>query len=491
VGAKFNQVGNNLKSSASNLTASVDRSFKQLSDSAKSNIQKANTSLNSLADKFNETKNNLSGISRLGEGMQSIGTGLTIGVTAPIVALGAASLKTYGDIQALKLGLEAVTGSSEEAGKQFERLRKVAKLPGLGLSEAVNGSINLQTIGFSAEKAEQSLQAFGNAVATVGKGRVEFERAIYGLQQLANTDFPLGEDLNILKDAIPQITPLLKEAFGTARSDELAKLGITSQQVVDTILTGLGKLPPVAGDINNAFENMGDSMRNALGSIGEDLNRAFNIEGVISKIADLVERATNAFIALPAPIKTTIYVVAGLAAAIGPLLLVIGSLLVAIPSVVAGFAVFKASIAPVIASFVAAALPIIAIVSLIAALSAAIYGIVKAADLFAIAFKRAFLEVKGYVNNAILSMFESIQSFGEKFDIDLGFDKAIQQAKNYQNQINQTLAITPNVTFKDAEDKMRQSVLDLFTGVKDELKTAISGTTETVKGGIEKINNEL
>src|SRR5690606_12077788 len=123
VGAKFNQVGNNLKSSASNLTASVDRSFKQLSESAKSNVARANSSLNNLADKFNDTKNSLSGISRLGEGMQSVGTGLTIGVTAPIVALGAASLKTYGDIQALKLGLEAVTGSSEEAGKQFERLR--------------------------------------------------------------------------------------------------------------------------------------------------------------------------------------------------------------------------------------------------------------------------------------------------------------------------------------------------------------------------------
>src|SRR5690606_22855038 len=216
--------GNNLKSSASNLTASVDRSFKQLSESAKSNVARAKSCLNSLADKFNDTKNRLSAIYRLGEGMQSIGTGLTIGITATIVALGSASLKTYGDIQSQKLRLEAVTGSSQEAGKQFERLRKVAKLPGLGLNEAVKGSINLQTIGFSAEKAEQSLQVFGNAVATVGKGRVEFERAIYGLQQLANTEFPLGEDLNILKDAIPQITPLLKEAFGTARSDELAKL---------------------------------------------------------------------------------------------------------------------------------------------------------------------------------------------------------------------------------------------------------------------------
>src|SRR5690606_6068789 len=279
-----------------------------------------NKGIDAVVNKFKQVEQQFSGIASVGQGMQSVGRSLTVGLTLPIVALGAASIKSFGDIQALKLGLEAVTGSSAEAAKQFNRLRQVAKLPGLGLAEAVKGSINLQTIGFSAEKAERSMKAFGNAVATVGKGKAEFERAIYGLQQLSNTEFPLGEDLNILRDAIPQITPLLKEAFGTARTEELQKLGITSEQVVNTILEGLEKLPPVAGGINNAFENLGDSIKNSLGTIGEDLNRAFNVEGVLNKVADFVERATNAFTKLSPAVKNTIYVVAGLAAAIGPLL---------------------------------------------------------------------------------------------------------------------------------------------------------------------------
>src|SRR5690606_20114663 len=210
-----------------------------------------------------------------------------------------------------------------------------------------------------------------------------------------------------------------------------------------------------------------------------------------NKVADFVERATNAFTKLSPAVKNTIYVVAGLAAAIGPLLVIFGSILTALPLMAAGFVTLKASVLPAIAAFATAALPIIAVIAAVAALSAAIYGIVKAADLFKIAFKRAFLEVKGYVNDAILSMFESIQSFGDKFDIDLGFKKAIQEARNFQNEISQTLAITPNVSFKDAEDKMRQSVIDAFTSVKEEVYSAMVKAEETVKEGVTNINNGL
>ncbi|MEF9476794.1 tape measure protein [Chryseobacterium sp. 1B4] len=126
--------------------------------------------------------------------------------------------------------------SASKAANEMTKLREVAKLPGLGMEEAVKGSINLESIGFSASNARNILQQFGNAVATVGKGRAEFERAIYGVQQLANTKFPLGEDLNIIKDAVPQVSKLLTEAFGTSRSDDLAKMKITSKQVLDVIV---------------------------------------------------------------------------------------------------------------------------------------------------------------------------------------------------------------------------------------------------------------
>lgn len=432
-------------------------------------MKRVNDGIQNVGKEFDRISAKMSGFRDLGRGMQDVGGSLTVGLTLPILALGAASIKTFGDIQSLKLGLEAVTGSSSEAEKQFQRLREVAKLPGLGLAEAVKGSINLQTIGFSAEKAEKSLQVFGNAVATVGKGRVEFERAIYGLQQLSNTEFPLGEDLNILRDAIPQITPLLIDAFGTARTEELREFGITSEQVVNAIISGLGKLPPVAGGIKNAFENLGDSINNSLATIGEDLNKAFDVTGKINKIADFVERLATAFTNLSTPVKNAIFIFAGLAAAIGPLLVAFGGILFAIPSIVAGFAIFKTAVASFIGVISAGALPVIAIIAVIGALGAAIYGIVKAADLFGIAFKRTFLEVKGFVNDAILSMLESIQGFGEKFNIDLGLKDAVANAKRFQSEIKTALDTTPLVTFKDAEDKMRSSVIDAFTATKEKL----------------------
>ena len=307
-------------------------------------------------------------LEKFGQAAQQLGTSLSAALTLPIVGLGVASIKAFGDIQALKNGLTAVTGSAETAAAQFVRLQKLAKLPGLGLNEVAKGAINLQTIGFTAEKAESSMLAFGNAVATVGKGKAEFERAIYGLQQLANTDFPLGEDLNILKDAIPQITPLLKEAFGTARSDDFQKLGITSAQVVDTIISGLSKLPPVAAGINGAFENLGDGVTTNLAEIGESINTAFDISGIIDAFITKLTSVTSAFKSLSPQAQKIILIIGGILAALGPLLLTIGIFTTSvIPALTAGLTVLGGV-------FAAITLPIAAIA---VAIGAAVYLIIK------------------------------------------------------------------------------------------------------------------
>lgn len=307
-------------------------------------------------------------LQKFGQAAEQLGSTLSKVLTLPIAGLGAASLKAFGDIQSLKNGLTAVTGSAEVASAQFVRLQKLAKLPGLGLNEVAKGAINLQVIGFTAERAEASMLAFGNAVATVGKGKAEFERAIYGLQQLANTDFPLGEDLNILKDAIPQITPLLKDAFGTARSDELQKLGITSAQVVDTIITGLSKLPPVTGGINGAFENLGDGVKTNLAEIGESINSAFDVSAIIDAFIDKLSAITAAFRGLSPQAQKIIIIIAGILAAMGPLLLTIGVFTTSvIPALTAGLTLLSGA-------FLAITGPIALI---IAAVAGAAYLIVK------------------------------------------------------------------------------------------------------------------
>lgn len=155
-------------------------------------------------------------IGQIGEQLSSIGQKMSVGLTLPILALGGSAIKAYAEFQKLEMGLAATMKSAELAKQEMQALEDVAKLPGLGMKEAVKGSIRLQAIGISADNARNIMQQFGNATAAAGGGLPEFERAIYGVQQLANTDFPLGEDLNIIKDALPQVAGLLNDEIGRA-----------------------------------------------------------------------------------------------------------------------------------------------------------------------------------------------------------------------------------------------------------------------------------
>lgn len=294
-------------------------------------------------------QSSIEAIGDLGADLAKLGTALSASITLPLVALSKTSIEAYGNLQALELGIEAVAGSAQFAGKQMDNLREIAKLPGLGLKESAKGSVGLQAIGYSAGNAEKILMQFGNAVATVGKGRVEFERAIYGVQQLANTDFPLGEDLNIIKDALPQVSTLLKAAFGTSRTEDLQKMKVSSKAVMDVIIAGLEKLPRVSGGIKNAFENLGDSMQQNLARIGKLIDNNFNISGIIDKITNLIDDLISSFEELSPAMQKTILVVVGITAAIGPLLLAIGGFLALVPVIVSGITAIGTAITATIA----------------------------------------------------------------------------------------------------------------------------------------------
>lgn len=307
-------------------------------------------------DKFaTDTGNRLKSV---GDAIKSVA--IPAGVaSAAITAMGLMAVKSYGRLQSLEKGLEAVSGSSEAAKQQLEDLREVAKLPGLGLEEAVKGSISLQAIGISADDAKEAILQFGNAVATVGKGRAELDRALYGLQQLANTDFPLGEDLNIIKDAIPQVSKLLDEAFGANRSDELAKMGVTSQQLVDVIIDGLSDLPRVAGGVENAIENMQDGITEAWQEMGKAINDALDVEGVMNKVGDALGGVVEWFRNLSPAARDAIVYITAAVAGFGALLAALGAVVAIAPIVFSSITLMTGGIAAVTAAVAVAAIAII------------------------------------------------------------------------------------------------------------------------------------
>ncbi|GHE34942.1 tape measure protein [Sphingobacterium griseoflavum] len=312
------------------------------------NIDRAQARLDEFADTVGKK------LEKIGESFDRVGKKISIGVTLPLTALAVAALKAFANLESLKNGLNALTGSAEETSKQMDRLIALTNIPGLSLDALVKGTINLQTIGFSAEKAEKSMSALGNAIALVGGGQQDFEGALYGLQQLANTEFPLGEDLNILKERLPQITPLLKEAFGTARTEDLQKLKITSQQVVDTIINGLSELPPVVTGLSGAWSILQNAISLSLADLGEVINDVFDITGVIQKLTDTLKNVTTWFKNLDPSIQRVILVMASLAAALGPALVALGAVLKLAPLVGTAFATITGPIGIAVAAVVAA-----------------------------------------------------------------------------------------------------------------------------------------
>lgn len=265
--------------------------------------------------------------------MQALGERMTLSLSLPIAALGAASLKSAGDIQALQKGLTAVMGSTEAAAAEFDKLREVAKLPGLGLEEAARGSVALQSAGFSADEARRSLLAFGNALATVGKGKNELNFVNLAITQLQNKTGGFGQDLRQLTEQLPQLRGALTNAFGTADSEKIQELGVTGKEVVTAIISEFEKLPKVSGGLNNAFENLSDSIKVSLFQIGTAINEAFGVESILEEIGNKVQQLADWFSKLSPEARKSILVLAGIVAVLGPALIVFSQLYLAIGNV--------------------------------------------------------------------------------------------------------------------------------------------------------------
>lgn len=433
----------------------------------------------------NAIKSVEAGLKSTGQKLKDIGGDLSTYVSLPLAALGGAAIKAFGDIQSLKNGLTVVTGSAKETEKQFGRLVELAKLPGLGLQEVTKGSINLQVIGFTAEKAEKSIKAFGNAVATVGGGRDEFQRATYGLAQLANTDFPLGEDLNIIKDAIPQVTPLLKEAFGTARSDELKAMGVSSAQVVDAIVNGLSKLPTAAGGVNNAFENLKDGVFQNLAEVGDIINQNLDISALSDKIVSGISSITNWFKSLSPEVQKATLIFAGLAIVIPPILVALGALMsTVIPALIAGFAALISPVGLVVAALVGAAILIVKNWDTVSAYFTSGEG------------SKFWSTVKGYAQDlwdSLKSIFNSIVSFGTSLWKTFGdnITNIVGTAfKSLQDIITAVLGVISNV-FKVFASVLKGDWSGMWEGLKGITASIWNGIISLIKTFVIQVSNVL
>lgn len=276
----------------------TQRELKKLQSQVSKTSSSYKNDMKRMGDSSNETRKNVKTL--LGT-IQGLGAARLFGVIGAFYALRAAGLalidtvRKFGEFERLEAGLAAVTTEAGSLEPQLARLREVAKLPGLGFEEAIQGSVNLQAAGLSATQAEAALKAFGNALATVGKGKADLQGVILALTQITAKGKVMGQEILQLQERLPQIRTAMIEAFGTASGEELQKMGISAEDFIDGIVTEFEKLPPVTAGVLNSVENLQDSFSLLQKNIGSILAPTVvllidELEGAVSWMTE----ATNA-----------------------------------------------------------------------------------------------------------------------------------------------------------------------------------------------------
>jgi len=267
-------------------------------------------------------------LGNFGKRMEDIGGTLTTRLSLPLAAVGGAALQAFAQMDKFTKGLGAVMGSTQAAEAELVKLREVAKLPGLGFQEAVQGSTNLQAVGLSADEARKTLQGFGAAIAATGGGAEDLGAVQRQLTQIISKNRILQEDYGVLQERVPLIGRALEQAFGTSNIEKVRQMGVSGREFVSAISQALITLPQtqnLTGGLANGFENLSDSTRTALATFGEAINRSLGVEKALNALGDTLNALADGFANLSPNTQKVIVIFGAFVAAIGPVLFAIGA----------------------------------------------------------------------------------------------------------------------------------------------------------------------
>lgn len=239
-------------------------------------LAEANVKFSSTgADKVKADASDVSAsLGKLGTSATASATAAGVAIAA-FVALGAAIFKVtkYSAEQAIAFdsnirGLAAYSENTDQLRAQVARLEQMAKAPGLGFDQLIQGVTRLEAAGFSAKTAEAALKQFGNALALVGGQKSDLDGVALALTQIKSKGVVSAEEINQIAERVPQVRTAMKAAFGTASTEEIQKLGITATEFVTKLTAEMAKLPRATGGLQNALDNIDDSFKKAGRTVG-------------------------------------------------------------------------------------------------------------------------------------------------------------------------------------------------------------------------------
>ena len=251
----------------------------------RSALEATNDALKEQGDLSIDTAEKLAKIEESGEKVKNVGKGMTVGITAPILALGAVAISAFGEVDEAMDTIITKTGATGDAADNltasFENVAGNTHLDMQTVGEAI-GEMNTQ-FGFLDEKLEEStdyLLKFAEINNTDVTESAINSRKVIEAYELSYDDFNkvldattkvaqnTGQSVDTLFDKAITGAPQIK-ALGLSFEDGVEMIGKFEQSGLDS-----GKMLSYMSKASVTFAKDGKTLTQGLGELQENMKNA-------------------------------------------------------------------------------------------------------------------------------------------------------------------------------------------------------------------------
>ncbi len=165
--------------------------------------------------------------SRIGPVVGGVARGVaaaTAAVGAGAVSLTAIGLRTAASMEQARIGFETMLGSARRADAFLEGLADFAARTPFEFPDLVSASQRLLALGFAARDVRPVMTALGDAVAAVGGGAAEIDRAVTAIGQIQAKGRLQAEEMMQLNELGIFSWQMLADAIGTSVPKAMEKV---------------------------------------------------------------------------------------------------------------------------------------------------------------------------------------------------------------------------------------------------------------------------
>ncbi len=283
-------------------------------------------------------------ISKMGKNMQRVGRTLSVGLTAPILAFGGVALKSWDKqekaIAQVNAGLISTGNAVGFTSEQLQKMASDLQNTSLFGDEEILQDATAQLLTFTNIAGEQ--------FARTQQAAIDLSTRLGG--DLKSASIQLGKALN---DPVANLSALSRSGIQFSKEQKaVIKSLAESNKLADAQTIILDELARQYGGAGEAAAKAGlggfKQLQNSIGDLMEDFGAI--IAQAILPFVDKIKTMIASFKALSPETKKFIVILAGVAAAIGPLLLLAGTIL---PAIASGFTLLMGPLGLVIAALTA------------------------------------------------------------------------------------------------------------------------------------------